>query len=281
MQRSLLSCVLALLAACAAPADPDPRAQPVLIPPRTIGMDGNLVEPEPFPVKGYIDHAHAPSTDLVQLCVYPSFYARRFAVHPFFLVYDAQLGRWDQWEVWAFEPGDWTETDHATRIVDSGRGTRTRSRTIVRQYGAIRHQAGIGYLDHRYRERIVGAWTGAAARRIIEVLARPTAYPWIETYRIWPGPNSNTYAAWVLDSAGVGLDLPARMVGKDWLGHFATGIAPAHARTGVRAEILGVGATVGVLEGVELHLLGATFGVDLVPPALKTPFGRLGFPEHR
>ena len=35
----------------------------------------------------------------------------------------------------------------------------------------------------------------------------------------------------------------------------------------------------GLLDGVELHFLGGTFGLDLWPPAIKTPFGRLGFAE--
>lgn len=272
---------LATAASCAAPTPFDPRDQPVLIPPRTIGTDGRLVEPDPYPTHGYIDFASSPPTDLVQLCVYPSYYARRLAQHPYFLVYDRELDRWDQWEVWAFETDAWSVGSHATRRTFGSLDDQEEARVVVRQYGTIRHQEGVGYIDGRIRERIVGAWTGDAARRIIDVLTRPTAYPFVETYRIWPGPNSNTYAAWVLAAAGEGVDLPARMVGKDWLGHLGSGLAVAHARTGLRGELLGLGATVGLLEGVELHLLGATFGVDVVPPALKTPFGRLGFPERR
>jgi hypothetical protein len=54
-------------------------------------------------------------------------------------------------------------------------------------------------------------------------------------------------------------------------------VAPA--RTGLSLAVLQVGATVGLREGVELDLLGATLGVDVWPPALKTPFGRFGFAE--
>ncbi|MEP0060720.1 MAG: DUF3750 domain-containing protein [Rhodopirellula bahusiensis] len=30
--------------------------------------------------------------------------------------------------------------------------------------------------------------------------ASPTTYPWKERYRIYPGPNSNTYVQWILGS---------------------------------------------------------------------------------
>ena len=40
-----------------------------------------------------------------------------------------------------------------------------------------------------------------------------------------------------------------------------------------------VGGAFGLREGVELHLLSATLGIDLWPPALKSPLGRWGFPE--
>ena len=37
---------------------------------------------------------------------------------------------------------------------------------------------------------------------------------------------------------------------------------------------------VGLEEGVELNVLGLSFGVDLNPPALKLPvIGRVGFPQ--
>lgn len=35
----------------------------------------------------------------------------------------------------------------------------------------------------------------------------------------------------------------------------------------------------GLREGVELHRFGATLGINLWPPALKTAFGRLGVLE--
>src|SRR5215216_2960804 len=46
-------------------------------------------------------------------------------------------------------------------------------------------------------------WEGDAAQRIREVLRKIESYPYCERYRYWPGPNSNTFAAWVLREAGV------------------------------------------------------------------------------
>ena len=47
--------------------------------------------------------------------------------------------------------------------------------------------------------RLVAQWTGDEAIRLRSVInASPTTYPWVDRYRLWPGPNSNTYVQWVL-----------------------------------------------------------------------------------
>ena len=52
--------------------------------------------------------------------------------------------------------------------------------------------------------RLAAEWRGEEARRIAEVLARcAQEYPFCEKYFAWPGPNSNTFVAWVLERAGV------------------------------------------------------------------------------
>ena len=49
-----------------------------------------------------------------------------------------------------------------------------------------------------------GSWIVARFEaEVAEALAArlndaPTAYPWRNTYRYWPGPNSNTFAQWVV-----------------------------------------------------------------------------------
>ncbi len=51
--------------------------------------------------------------------------------------------------------------------------------------------------------RVVAKWHGAQANTIAAVLRDAEAYPHCGRYRMWPGPNSNTFVAWVLRKAGV------------------------------------------------------------------------------
>ncbi len=48
---------------------------------------------------------------------------------------------------------------------------------------------------------------------------------------------------------------------------------------GVQLESAAVGVKAGPRDGVEVHLLALTVGGDVWPPAVKTPFGRVGFRE--
>ena len=44
-------------------------------------------------------------------------------------------------------------------------------------------------------------------------------YPYRNTYSVWPGPNSNTFIAWIGRIVPeLRLDLPPTAIGKDWLG---------------------------------------------------------------
>jgi hypothetical protein len=117
-----------------------------------------------------------------------------------------------------------------------------------------------------------------------EVIARIEAavdsYPYADTYRVWPGPNSNTFTAHVLRAAPeLRADLPAHAIGKDYLGPAFVAWSPSG--TGAQANLFGiVGALAGVEEGVELNVLGLTFGVDPLDFALKLPLaGRFGWPR--
>lgn len=106
------------------------------------------------------------------------------------------------------------------------------------------------------------------------------AYPYPSTYRTWPGPNSNTFTAYVGRAvAELRLDLPPTAVGKDYLPD-GVPIGPTPSGTGVQLSLLGLaGVLAGWEEGIEVNLLGLTFGVDLNRPALKLPgVGRVGFP---
>ena len=101
-------------------------------------------------------------------------------------------------------------------------------------------------------------------------------YPWRNEYTLYPGPNSNTFVAWVgLQVPEMGLDLPSTAIGKDWrpleqsLGHSASG-------TGFQASLLGLlGTSIGVEEGLEVNVLGLSFELDVFDFAIEVPlFGR-------
>jgi hypothetical protein len=62
--------------------------------------------------------------------------------------------------------------------------------------------------------RIAAQWQGKDALSITEVLEKAASYPYCHRYLPWPGPNSNTFAAWVLRQAGVRHELPWRALGK-------------------------------------------------------------------
>lgn len=62
--------------------------------------------------------------------------------------------------------------------------------------------------------KLAAIWHGEEALRIQEVLVNAKAYPFCHTYRYWPGPNSNTFAKWVLHKAGIQYTLGPMAFGK-------------------------------------------------------------------
>jgi hypothetical protein len=103
-------------------------------------------------------------------------------------------------------------------------------------------------------------------------------YPWPDRYRAWPGPNSNTFTAFVARRVPeLRLDLPPHALGKDWLGDDRF-VAPMPSGTGWQASLFGLaGIGVGLDEGFELNLLGLSVGVDVDDFALRLPgIGRVG-----
>jgi hypothetical protein len=123
---------------------------------------------------------------------------------------------------------------------------------------------------------------GEGVDRLIDrVEAAAREYPYPATYRTWPGPNSNTFTAFIARAVPeLKLDLPPTAVGKDFLpGGAPVGVTPSG--TGFQLSLLGLaGVLVGWEEGFELNLLGLTFGLDWNRPALKLPgVGRVGLPD--
>ncbi|MDB4954103.1 MAG: hypothetical protein JWO36_1672 [Myxococcales bacterium] len=128
---------------------------------------------------------------------------------------------------------------------------------------------------------VQGIWRGAEAVRASACLEK-YADAWMASldYRAWPGPNSNTFADVMLRQCGLHASLPATSIGKDWRGWF--GASRTTEGTGVQVETPLVGLRVGLKEGVQVHLLGLSFGFDLWPPAIILPVGsgRLGFADR-
>ena len=132
-------------------------------------------------------------------------------------------------------------------------------------------------------------WYGAAPTVIRElrgpeaeaVIARlPAAaasYPYATRYSAWPGPNSNTFTAWVGRAVPeLRLKLPSTAIGKDFLPGAIADTTPSG--TGVQLSLFGLtGLAVGWDEGIEVNLLTLNFGLEVKPPALKLPLiGRIG-----
>jgi hypothetical protein len=113
---------------------------------------------------------------------------------------------------------------------------------------------------------------------IDRIEAAITSYPYPDAYRTWPGPNSNTFIAHIGRTVPeLGLELPPTAVGKDYLNNGSL-FARTPSGTGYQLSLLGLlGLSVAREEGLEINLLGLTFGVDPLGLAVKLPgIGRLG-----
>jgi hypothetical protein len=139
-----------------------------------------------------------------------------------------------------------------------------------------------------------GRWFGNAPRVLVDVRGAEAAalipkvklaiagygYRNFGDYRIWPGPNSNTFTAAVLRAVPeLATTLPSNAVGKDFRPFPYVGLTDSG--TGIEASLWGLlGVKLGWVEGIEVNLLGLVAGFDLRHPALKLPgFGRIGMDD--
>ncbi len=131
------------------------------------------------------------------------------------------------------------------------------------------------------RPEIIADLRGADASRAIAVIREAVrSYPYAREYTIWPGPNSNTFTAYLARQVPeLKVDFPVTALGKDFPidGAF---FERAPSGTGYQLSMYGLlGLMLARREGLEVNLLGLSFGLDFGRPALKLPFiGRLGFP---
>jgi hypothetical protein len=113
-------------------------------------------------------------------------------VHYWFVVYD-ERGGCHRWEVW--------------QTANAG------GRSFGHVHCDLKAPAdGVGGGP----SRLARLWHGEDARRIAAVLAEPERYPHTRLYRYWPGPNSNSFVAWVLAQARIDYALHWRGIGRRW-----------------------------------------------------------------
>jgi hypothetical protein len=109
----------------------------------------------------------------------------------------------------------------------------------------------------------------------IDTLARE--YPYANTYRLWPGPNSNTFVAWIARAVpDLEADLPATAIGKDYTESI---VSTAPSGRGFQLSLRGLfGVAASRVDGFECNLLTLNFGVS--SSGLKLPIiGRIGVPR--
>jgi hypothetical protein len=120
------------------------------------------------------------------------------AVHYWFVVYD-DAGACHRWEVWQTKNAGGTSFGH-----------------VHCDLKAPADGVGGG------PSRIAMEWRGRDADRIASILRESPSYPQRDRYRYWPGPNSNSFVAWVLARAGIRYALHWRGIGAKWKGRGRT-----------------------------------------------------------
>jgi hypothetical protein len=174
-----------------------------------------------------------------------------FGVHTWVAVKPADAVDWTVYEVIGW------------RLRGSGSSVVVRQRAPDgRWYGAMPEL----YADKR----------GPDVDAMIERIERAAqTYPYATEYRTWPGPNSNTFTAWIAQAVPeLEVDLPATAIGKNYLGSSIFAAAPSG--SGFQLSLAGLlGVSASAVDGLEFNLLGLNFGVS--PGGVKLPIiGRVG-----
>jgi hypothetical protein len=175
-----------------------------------------------------------------------------FGVHTWVAVKPAESAQWTVYEVigWRLR---WTE-----------------SALVVRNRAP----------DHWFRSKaeLYAEKRGTGVQPLIERIDKLAhEYPYAKTYTLWPGPNSNTFTAWIARGVPeLEVDLPATAIGKDYIeGMFSTAPSGSGFQFSLRG-LLGVAAS--AVDGIEINVLGLNFGVSA--SGLKLPLvGRIGTPR--
>lgn len=119
-------------------------------------------------------------------------YLRRFAIHTWFVVKRARSYELHRWEVWQEAGGPYghVQRDLLDPEQDVGAGG----------------------------THVIAELRGEMAEKVARFIeTQSPRYPWRHEYTYFPGPNSNTYTAWVLNKAAWQTPLPWTAAGKNWL----------------------------------------------------------------
>ncbi len=117
-----------------------------------------------------------------------------------------------------------------------------------------------------------------AEKAITGIFEAIKTYPYKHQYVMWPGPNSNTFTAYIYRHVPeLDLDLPSTAIGKDFLPN-SDFFSSAPSNTGLQVSIFGLlGFTTALKEGIELNIFGLIFGIDPLDLAIKLPgIGQFG-----
>lgn len=119
---------------------------------------------------------------------------------------------------------------------------------------------------------------GAGVDELIERVDKAAReYPYAKTYTVWPGPNSNTFTAWISRAVPeLEVDLPATAIGKDYIESI---VSTAPSGRGFQLSLRGLlGVAASSIDGFEFNLLSLNFGIST--SSIKLPIvGRIGVPR--
>ena len=116
-----------------------------------------------------------------------------------------------------------------------------------------------------------------AEKMIPEIYQAVNSYPYPNYYCAYPGPNSNSFISHIMRLvSGFNAPLPSNAIGKDWI-HKGRFFGISETRSGFQFSLYGMlGFTIGLFDGIEINIIGLSFGIDFIRPALKLPIiGRL------
>lgn len=181
-------------------------------------------------------------------------------------------------QIYAARTGGWKGivSDHCWIILKDKNGIAFDRYEVLGWGTAVRKNAYAAD-GHWYsnKPRIIADVRGPAAEAILGSIKQAIAtYPYAGTgvYRLWPGPNSNSFVADIARRVkGLDPDLPATAIGKDFLvREYIFDSAPSH--TGWQVSLYGIaGVLIAKKEGVELSIGGLVLGASLFERTLKLP----------